>query len=89
MAQSSDDSTTDESNFYVYTLPTWRTEALADGDDFTGIDTNIEFAPTGWFLPPNNNVAVAIFQRSASHQLADTFEITATYLPNWRNYNSE
>ena len=75
------------STLYVYTTPEGRIEGIADGSDFLGVDTNIEFSPQGWTLPPGNNIFVAVAQRDASHELADTFKINMTYLPRWRNFN--
>jgi len=79
----------DYANLRASTKSDGTLEILADSEDFEGINANIEYSATDWYLPTGNTMVVAVFEREASHELADDFEMTMTTYPRHRNRNAQ
>ena len=73
----------------IYTREDGSIEVLADSVDYDGIDTNVLFSTNRWEVPTGNSVIVAFAERSTIHRIADTFNLTMTTYPRWRNRNAQ
>lgn len=76
-------------NLHIYTEGTGETVVIAESEDFTGINANIEQTVANWDIPIENCVLCVFAQTDTVHTITNDFDVTMKYYPRYRFRNTD